>query len=80
MEEEMVLKLIGNIGVPAVICLYTLYGVNKTLKELTSAINKQTAEFERRALEHTHEIGELKSKVNELTFRVENLWRREEHE
>ena len=42
MEEELLLKLLGNIGVPAALCFYTLYGVNKTLKELTSAINKQT--------------------------------------
>ena len=73
MEEEVLLKLIGNIGVPAFICLYTLYGVNKTLKELTTAINKLTAETDKRG----RVIEELKAKVNELTYKVESLLRKE---
>lgn len=48
MEEELLLKLLGNIGFPAVICLYTLFGVNKTLKELTAAINALTHDVDRR--------------------------------
>lgn len=48
MEEELLLKLLGNIGFPAVICLYTLFGVNKTLKELTAAINKLAGDVDRR--------------------------------
>lgn len=48
MEEELLLKLLGNIGFPAVICLYTLFGVNKTLKELTAAINNLTHDVDRR--------------------------------
>lgn len=48
MEEELLLKLLGNIGFPAVICLYTLFGVNKTLKELTAAITKLATDVDRR--------------------------------
>lgn len=77
MEEDMLIRLIGNIGVPAVVCLYTLYGVNKTLKELSDAINKQTLEIERRESEQSKEIGDLKSKVSELAFKVEGILRRE---
>ena len=77
MEEDMHIRLIGNIGVPAVVCLYTLYGVNKTLKELSDAINKQTLEIERRESEQSKEIGDLKSKVSELAFKVEGILRRE---
>lgn len=77
MEEEVLLKLIGNIGVPAVVCLYTLYGVNKTLKELSNAINKQTLEIERRESEQSKEISDLKGKVSELAFKVEGILRRE---
>lgn len=73
----MLIRLIGNIGVPAVVCLYTLYGVNKTLKELSDAINKQTLEIERRESEQSKEIGDLKSKVSELAFKVEGILRRE---
>ena len=42
MEEEIFLKLLGNISnidVPAVVCLYLLFRVNKSLKDLTAAVN-----------------------------------------
>lgn len=42
------LKLLGNIGFPAVICLYTLFGVNKSIKELTAAINNLAHDVDRR--------------------------------
>lgn len=48
MAEETILNLLGNVGVPAVICLYTLIGVNKTLKELTNAINKLSSDVDAR--------------------------------
>lgn len=48
MAEETILNLLGNVGVPAVICLYTLIGVNKTLKELTGAINKLSNDVDAR--------------------------------
>ena len=77
MEEELLFKLLGNIGVPAAICFYTLYGVNKTLKELTGAINKLTNDVDKREAEQSHEISKLKDKVHELSFKVENLLRKE---
>jgi len=48
LAEETILNLLGNVGVPAVICLYTLIGVNKTLKELTNAINKLSSDVDAR--------------------------------
>ena len=57
MEEELLLKLLGNIGFPAVICLYTLFGVNKTLKELTAAINSLANDVDRR-------IGKLEDRMD----------------
>ena len=77
LEEEMLFKLLGNIGVPAAICFYTLYGVNKTLKELTGAINKLTNDVDKREQEQSQEISKLKDKVHELNFKVENLLRKE---
>lgn len=77
MEEELLFKLLGNIGVPAAICFYTLYGVNKTLKELTGAINKLTNDVDKRESEQSQEISKLKDKVYELSFKVENLLRKE---
>ena len=65
MTEEILLKLLGNIGVPAAICFYTLFGVNKTLKELTEAINKMASDVQ--------EVKELKNRTNELFYKVEKL-------
>ena len=76
-EEELLFKLLGNIGVPAAICFYTLYGVNKTLKELTEAINKLTNDVDQHEAEQSREISKLKDKVHELNFKVENLLRKE---
>ena len=65
MTEELLLKVIGNIGVPAAICFYTLFGVNKTLKELTEAINRMAADIQK--------IDRLERQVDELTFKVAHL-------
>ena len=77
MEEELLFKLLGNIGVPAAICFYTLYGVNKTLKELTTAINKLTNDVDKREAEQSQEISKLKDKVHELSFKVDNFLRKD---
>lgn len=77
MGEEFVANTLSNIGIPAAICFYTLFGVNKTLKELTAAINKQTTDIERREIEQSSEISMLKDKINELTYRVEKLAKEE---
>ena len=63
--EELLLKAIGNIGVPAVICLYTLLGVNKTLKELTDAINKMSTDVQK--------IKELDNRTHELSYKFDKL-------
>ena len=63
--EELLLKAIGNIGVPAVICLYTLFGVNKTLKELTDAINRMANDIQK--------FDDLEREIKELKFKVAHL-------
>lgn len=73
MTEDLFFKALENIGVPVAICFYTLFGVNKTLKELTSAINNMNADVGKREAEQSKEIAILKDKVNELTLKVENL-------
>ena len=59
MTEDFIFNSIANIGVPAVICLYTLFGVNKTLKELTSAIDRLSGDVDKR-------ISKLEESVNEI--------------
>ena len=65
MEQEFFFKLLGNIGVPAAICFYTLFGVNKTLKELTDAINKMATDVQK--------IEKLEQQVQDLTFKVARM-------
>ena len=62
MEEELLIKLLSNIGVPAAVCFYTLWGVNRSLRELTGAINKLTSDVDSR-------ITRLEAKVDFLQKR-----------
>lgn len=73
MGEEALLNMLSNVAAPVLICLYTLYGVNKTLKEqdktlkeLTDAINRQTADFDRRLEKQQDDIRELRLELKAL--------------
>ena len=63
MSEEILFKMLGNIGVPAAICFYTLFRVNQTLRDLTNAINKLTSDTDRR-------LERLEDKTRELTLQI----------
>ena len=39
--------LVGNIGVPAALCFYTLFEVNKNLKRLVDAFDKLEQRLQR---------------------------------
>lgn len=60
MTEEFIFNSIANIGVPAVICLYTLVGVNKSLKELTNAIDRLSGEVDKRITKLEESVDDLK--------------------
>ena len=62
MTEELLLKVIGNIGVPAAVCFYTLFGVNKTLKELTEAINRMATDVQK--------IDKMERQIEDLKLQV----------
>lgn len=73
MAEETLLNMLSNVAAPVLICFYTLYGINKTLKEqdktfkeLTAAINRQTADFDRRLDKQQDDIKELRIEVKAL--------------
>ena len=61
--------MLGNIGVPAAVCFYTLFRVNQTLRDLTDAINKLSNDFDRRIDKHSDEIKELRLEVKSLQRR-----------
>lgn len=80
MEEELIFKLLGSIGVPAAICFYTLHGVKRTLerqtetlKDLAIAINKLASEVDKNKSEQVRELDKVKDEVKELRFRMEAL-------
>lgn len=70
MTEEILLKMLGNIGVPAAVCFYTLFRVNQTLKDLTDAINKLTNDVDKR-------LDKLEVKTAELSSEWKVLQRRD---
>ena len=63
----------STVGFPAAICAYTLFGVNKTMKELTIAINQLTADINKRETEQTQKLERLEDEVKALKFRVEAI-------
>lgn len=73
MEEEIIFKILANVGVPAAICFYTLWGVNKTLEELTTAIKKLGADVDKHQSRQVQEFNKLKDEVKELRFKVDIL-------
>ena len=78
MGEEFIANLLSSIGIPAALCFYTLFGVNRTLKELTDAINKLTTDVDRRLDKQEDETRRLQSSVAELNHTVNALQHRRE--
>lgn len=85
MGEESIINLLSNIGVPAAICFYTLYGVNKTLQKqdttlsgLTDAINRLTSDIDRRLDKQEDETRHLKEVVSDLRHEISTLQHRRE--
>ena len=66
-------EFFSTVGFPAAICAYTLFGVNKTMKELTIAINQLTADINKRETEQTQKLEKLEDEVKALKFRVEAI-------
>ena len=78
MGEEFIANLLSSIGIPAALCFYTLFGVNRTLKELTDAINKLTTDVDRRLDRQEDETRRLQSSVADLNRAVNALQHRRE--
>ena len=48
--------LVGNIGVPAALCFYTLFEVNKSMKKLTEAVDTLTKNLVPRVEQLEHKV------------------------
>ncbi|MBR3746890.1 MAG: hypothetical protein IKN27_08020 [Selenomonadaceae bacterium] len=85
MGEDFIVNVLSNIGLPGAVCLYTLFGVNKSLQKqdttlsgLTDAINRLTSDIDRRLDKQEDETRHLKSSVDELQREVRALQHRRE--
>lgn len=65
MEETVLTHLLSNVGIPAAMAFYVLFGVNKTLKELTAAINKLSNDVDKR-------ISKLEDRVDHFIREVQH--------
>ena len=68
--EELILNALSSLGFPAAICLYLLMRVNKTLEQLTTAINNLNRDVEKREEEQSRKLERLEEDVKELKFKV----------
>ncbi len=66
-------EFFSTVGFPAAICVYTLFGVNKTMKELTIAINQLTTDINKREIEQAEQLEKLEDEVKALKFKVEAI-------
>ena len=85
MGEDFLLTALRDVGLPGAVCLYTLFGVNKTLQKqdmtltyLTEAINRLTSDVDKRLDKQEDETRRLKSAVDELRHEVNLLQRSRE--
>ena len=58
--EELVINTLGNIGVPAALCFYTLYEVKRSVEKLTDAFNRFSDVFNCRIQELEADVRALK--------------------
>ena len=66
-------EFFSAVGFPAAICIYTLFGVNKTMKELTIAINQLTTDINKREIEQAQKLEKLEDEIKALKFRIEAI-------
>lgn len=66
MPEDFLVHVFSNIGVPAALCFYTLFEVNKNIKLLNSSVTNLIAEV-------TRNLNRLADLVDKLDRRIERL-------
>ena len=72
MEEDILIKLLSNIGVPAALCFYTLFEVNKNMKKLSDSIDRLANDVDKR-------LDKLEEKTNQLSYKIEYLSKEDSH-
>lgn len=72
MADEVLLKLLGNVGVPAAVCFVMLYRVSPAIEKLTEAINSLGNDIDKRLDNVEKECRELRYQMNNLTRGANN--------
>lgn len=62
MEETTIASILSNIGVPAAICFYTLFNVNKSIEKLADSFNRLADVINHRLYQLESEVATLKRK------------------
>lgn len=62
MEETTIANILSNIGVPAAICFYTLFNVNKSIEKLADSFNRWADVINHRLYQLEGEVTALKRK------------------
>ena len=68
--EEMILNALSSLGFPAALWLYLLMRRNRTMENLTDAINNLNRDVEKREAEQTRKLEKLEEEVKELKYKV----------
>lgn len=66
--EEIFLHALSNVGVPAALCFYTLFEVNKNVKRLADSIDRLDVDLKTRVSRLEDVVAELKRQVREAQF------------
>ena len=70
--EDIIVKYIGNVGVPALLCFYCMFNVNKSLQKLTDAITelKGNSEILTRLDTNDREFSKAIEKIDKKISRI----------
>lgn len=58
--DELFLHALSNVGVPAALCFYTLFEVNRNVKKLSDSIDRLDSDVNRRVTRLEDAVAELK--------------------
>ena len=66
MSEDIILHALSNVGVPAAVCFYTLFAVNKNLEKLTNAFDRWSDLIDRRLKDLEEDVKDIESDIKYL--------------
>ena len=71
MDDTLFAHIISNVGIPAALCFYTLFEVNKNVKKLADSIDRFNDDIDKR-------VNKIETDLRELTVEVKAFIRRQQ--